>query len=77
MSYNPKYLLKAYKRHRLYYIGSEENINAFINQYKSIFTINSNTRFPRRSGSGRKQLYNRLEDILLLKKQLCFDRRPI
>ena len=29
--YDFKYILKAYKRHRLYYIGSKEDINAFIN----------------------------------------------
>ena len=73
-SYNPKYLLKAYKRHRLYYIGSKEDIDAFINQYRSIFTIDSNTRLPRRSRLGRKRLYNRPEDVLLLKRQLRFNR---
>jgi len=59
MSCNPKYLLEAYKRYRLYYIGSKEDINTFANQYKSIFTIDSNTRLPRRSRLGKKQLYNR------------------
>ena len=31
ISYNPKYLLEACKRHGLYYIGSKEDINAFTN----------------------------------------------
>ena len=67
-SRDPKYLLEAYKRHRLYYIGSKEDINAFANQYRSTFTIDSNTRLPRRSRLGRKRLYNRLEDVLLSKR---------
>jgi len=77
MSYDFKYLLEVCKRHRLCYIGSEKDINAFANQYRSIFTIDSNTRLLRRSGLGRKQLYNRLEDVLLLKRQLYFNRRPV
>ena len=73
-SRNPEYLLEVCKRHGLCYIGSKEDIDAFANQYRSIFTMDSNTRLPRRSGLGRKRLYNRLEDVLLLKRQLRFDR---
>jgi hypothetical protein len=68
MFHDSEYLLEVCKRYRLCYIGSKKDINAFINQYKSIFTIDSNTGLPRRSILERKQLYNRLEDVLLLKK---------
>jgi len=77
ISYNPKYLLKACKRHKLCYIGNEKDINAFTNQYRNIFTFNSNTGLLKKSRSKRKQLHNKLEDILLLKRQLCFNKRPI
>ena len=40
-------------------MGNKKDINAFANQYRSIFTIDSNTRLPRRSRLGKKQLYNR------------------
>ena len=77
MFYNPKYLLEVYKRHGLCYIGSKEDIEAFANQYRNIFTINSNIGLPRGSRLGRKRLYNKLEDVLLSKRQLCLNRRPV
>ena len=77
MSCDSKYLLKVYKRHRLYYIDNEKDINTFVNQYRSTFTIDSNTGLSKRSILGRKRLHNGLEDILLLKRQLHFNKRPV
>ena len=58
-------------------MGSKEDINTFTNQYRNTFTINSNTGLPRRSILERKQLHDGLKDILLLKRQFYFDRRPV
>ena len=75
-SRDPEYLLEACKRHGLCYMGSEEDIDAFANQCRSTFTMDSNTGLPGRSMSGRKRLHDGLEDVLLSKRQLRFDGRP-